>query len=78
MIKKLIDIANKLDKLGYFSEAKEIDDIITNAGFLEWLSGKKGECNCKCENCTYARNIGGYGYAAKRRHCKNKNSGCKF
>lgn len=61
ILQKLAELANTLDKMGQIEAANEIDDILKDAGFMDWLSNKMTpvQCTCDCESCQAGRDRGG-------------------
>ena len=70
LFKKLAELANKLDQIGYPKEAGEIDEMLKEAGLWDtitgWFGGKQidvkkikdsNECTCgqDCSSCTIAK-----------------------
>jgi len=75
MLDKLIELANRLDKKGYYEEANEIDTLLKQADIWEWFAGKSKEdkkCTCKCEGCEYAKLPRGN----DAHHCRKPDKGC--
>lgn len=67
---KIVNLANKLDKLGFIEEANELDKLIKFAIGL-------GPCKCKCDRCKNARNAIGLGALQLiKSHCCNPETGC--
>ena len=75
MFKRLIELANKLDKKGFYKEANEIDMLLKRADIFEWFAGKSkkdAKCICKCEGCEYAKLPRG----PDTHHCGIQEKGC--
>jgi len=68
MINMLAKLANRLDALGHFEEANEVDSILRSLANVK--------CGCDCTNCEYAANFGGFGNRAQQYHNKCQTGKC--
>ena len=91
MFKRLLELANQLDKKGFYEEANEIDILIKESGWWDnmkqKMTGKAPTCNCTCEKCQgvkskleeYGIGPGMSGYISIiSGHCKNHGTGCQY
>jgi len=61
ILQKLADLANKLDAMGQTAAADQIDGIIKEAGFMDWITKSMTpvKCTCDCEVCQAGQARGG-------------------